>query len=110
MSDEKAVPETLETIAEKITALGNSIDQRFAQVDQEFAKVDQQFAKVDQQLEETKAQLGVKIEAVDTKVGLVLEAVTSLQKHADTNAKEHAAAASMSSACGGRVADAALDH
>ncbi len=29
MSDEKSVPETLETIAEKITALSKSVDERF---------------------------------------------------------------------------------
>jgi septal ring factor EnvC (AmiA/AmiB activator) len=104
------VPETLETIAEKITALGNSVDQQFAKVDQQFAKVDQQFAKVDQQfakvderfakvderfatvdkkLDETKAQLGVKIEAVDRKVMLVFDAVISLRELADTNTKDH---------------------
>jgi hypothetical protein len=65
--DDTPVPETLETIAEKITALGKSIDQRF---------------------EETKAQLGVKIEAVDAKVTLVYDAVISLQKQADTNARD----------------------
>jgi hypothetical protein len=79
---ETPVPETLETIAEKVTALGKSIDQRFAKVDQQFAKVDQQFA-------ETKAQLGVKIEAVDAKVTLVFDAVLSLQKHSDTNVSDH---------------------
>jgi glycine cleavage system regulatory protein len=94
--DDTPVPETLETIAEKITALGKSIDQRFAKVDQQFAKVDQQFAgvgqqfkSIDQQFEETKAQLGVKIEAVDAKVTLVYDAVISLQKQADTNARDH---------------------
>lgn len=62
------VPETLETIAEKIATLGKSMDQR---------------------LEETKVHLGVKIEAVDAKVTLVFDAVLSLQKLADTNTKDH---------------------
>ena len=66
--DDIPVPETLETIAEKITALGKSMDQRF---------------------EETRAQLGVKIEAVDAKVTLVFDAVMSLQKQADTNVEDH---------------------
>jgi hypothetical protein len=72
---ETPVPETLDTIAEQITALGKSIDQRFAKVDQQFG--------------ETKAQLGVKIEAVDANVTLVFDAVLSLQKLADTNVKDH---------------------
>lgn len=80
--DDTPVPETLETIAEKITALGKSIDQR-------FAKVDQQFAKVDKRLDETNAQLGVKIEAVDANVMLVFDAVISLRELADTNTKDH---------------------
>ena len=62
------VPESLETIAEKITTLGQSMDQR---------------------LEETKAHLGVKIEAVDAKITLVFDAVISLRTLADTNAKDH---------------------
>jgi len=62
------VPETLETIAEKITALRTSMDQRF---------------------EETNAQLGVKIEAVDAKVTLVFDAVISLRQLADTNTRDH---------------------
>jgi archaellum component FlaC len=59
------VPETLETIAEKITALGKSIGQRFGRVDEHFAKVDEQlgridqrFATVDQQFAKVDEQLG----------------------------------------------------
>ena len=80
--DDRPVPETLETIAAKITALRTSMDQR-------FATVDQRFANVDKQLDETKAQLGVKIEAVGADVTLVFDALVSLQKLADTNTKEH---------------------
>jgi chromosome segregation ATPase len=47
MSDEKPLPETLETIAAKIDALSTSIDARFAQVDGRFAQVDGRFAQVD---------------------------------------------------------------
>ncbi len=39
MSGEKPVPETLETIAEKITALSTSTDARFAAVDKRFDDV-----------------------------------------------------------------------
>ena len=101
--DDTPVPETLETIAQKITALGKSIDQRFATVDQQFAnvdqqfatigrqfaKVDQRFATVDKKLDETKAQLGVKIEAVGANVTLVFDALISLQNLADTTTKDH---------------------
>jgi hypothetical protein len=62
------VAETLETIAEKITAPRTSMDQRF---------------------EETNAQLGVKIEAVDAKVTLVFDAVISLRQLADANTRDH---------------------
>ena len=115
--DGTPVPETLDTIAEKLSALGKAIDdrfakvdqqfakvdqqfakvdqqfakvdQQFAKVDQQFAKVDQQFAKVDQQFAETKAHLGVKIEAVDAKVGLLYEAVIAQQAAAGINTSEH---------------------
>ncbi len=83
--------ETLESIAEKITALGTSMNQQFAKVDERFAKVDERFAKVDerfakmedrfgsidQQLADLKAHLSVKIEAVDHKVGLAYEAIVA---------------------------------
>lgn len=48
------------TIAAKIDALSKSHDERFASIDRPFESIDQRFA-------ETRAQLGVKIEAVDTK-------------------------------------------
>ncbi len=97
------VPETLETIAERITALAKSIelrftrvderfdsvDQQFTSVDQHFTSVDQHFKSIDQRFDEMKAQLGVKIEAVDANVTLVFDAVMSLQKHAENNAKDH---------------------
>ncbi len=76
MSDEKPVPETLETIAEKISALGRSIDARFAQVDMRF--------------DELKAQLRTEIEAVDARVQLVYEAVTSQQTKGAANDADHA--------------------
>jgi hypothetical protein len=76
------VPETLETIAAKITALTKSVDQQFATVGQQFKSIDQQFADMN-------AQLGVKIEAVDAKVTLVFDAVISLRRLADTNTNDH---------------------
>jgi len=38
MSDEKPVPETLETIAEKVTALTKSTDRRFGEVSEAFVE------------------------------------------------------------------------
>ena len=75
MADEKPMPETLETIADKIVALGKSIDERFAKVDQQFA--------------ETRAQVGVKIEAVDEKVTRVYDAVIAVEGHKQSNDKAH---------------------
>ena len=65
---ETPVPETLETIAAKIDALSKSVDQRF---------------------EETRAQLGVKIEAVDAKVVKVYDEVIAMREESKRNATEH---------------------
>jgi hypothetical protein len=65
---EKPMPETLETIAAKIEALSQSIDRRF---------------------EESGAQLGVKIEAVETKVTQVYDEVIAMRKGSQRNATEH---------------------
>lgn len=72
---ENPVPETLETIAAKIDALSKSSDKRFATVDQQFA--------------ETRAQLGVKIEAVETKVVQVYDEVIAMREESKRNATEH---------------------
>jgi hypothetical protein len=74
MSD-NFMPETLETIAAKIDALSKSNDQRFA--------------TIDQQLAETRAQLGVKIEAVDAKVVKVYDEVIAMREKSKRNATEH---------------------
>lgn len=68
MSNETPVPETLETIAQKITALGKSIDQQLAEV---------------------KAQLGVKIEAVEEKVNRVYDVVIAQREINTANMKAH---------------------
>jgi hypothetical protein len=83
------VPETLETIAAKIDALSKSNDERFGTFDQRFAKIDQRFTKIDQQFDETRAQIGVKIEAVETKVVQVYDAVIAMREDAKRNATEH---------------------
>jgi hypothetical protein len=72
MSDEKPVPETLETIAAKIDALSTSIDARFAQVDARFAQVDRRF---DELKDHVKTELRVEIEAVNANVNRVYDAV-----------------------------------
>ena len=59
--------ETLDTLGEKIAALTTSLDKRFDQVDQ---RIDQQGSS-----------LRIVIEAVDSKVDLVLETVTHPMQH-----------------------------
>ena len=109
MSD-NPVPETLETIAAKIDALGRSMAERFGSVDQRFDGVDQRlagmdkrfvgiderlttadgrFRSIDQLLVEMKAQLGVKIEAVETKVTQVYDEVIAMRAETKRNAAEH---------------------
>jgi hypothetical protein len=80
MADEIPVPETLQTIGEKIAALGKSIDERFVAVDKRFDAVDQRFDAVDQRFDavdkrfdEVKAQLRTEIESVRGDVKLVAE-------------------------------------
>jgi len=80
MSDEKPVPETLESIAAKIDALSNSMDAQFVKVD----------ARIRKEIAEAKAQLGVKIEAVDEKVKLVYDEVIAQRKQHKQNDREHA--------------------
>src|SRR5690349_18952192 len=83
MSDDKPVPETLETIAEKIGALGKSIEARFEQVDRRFEQVDTRF-------DELKAQLRTEIETVDARVKLVYEVVVAQTAKNTTIDAEHA--------------------
>ena len=66
---DKPMPETLETLVAHISSLS---------------------ARVDRQFEETRAQLGVKIEAVDTKVTQVYDAVIALRDHHKENVKRRA--------------------
>jgi len=115
--DDTPVPETLQTIAAKIDALIRSnnerfstvdqrfdkVDQRFDQIDQRFAKVeerleahdqqfvsiDQRFKTIDQQFAETRAQLGVKIEAVDAKADKIYDELIAMREEARRNASEH---------------------
>jgi len=72
--------ETLDSLAEKISSLASSIDKRFDAVDERFVAVDQRFDAVDQRFDEIKAELRTEIEAVDAKVGLVLEKMDDLTK------------------------------
>jgi hypothetical protein len=93
---ENPVPETLETIAAKIDALGRSMAERFDGVDQRFVGVDDRlttaegvFKTIDQQMVEMKAQLGVKIEAVETKVTQVYDVVIAMRAESKRNAADH---------------------
>ena len=89
MADEKPVPETFETIAAKLTALGASIDVRFQQVDARFGQMDARFGTLETALSTTRTHLDVKIEAVDTKVDRVYDAVMTLTRHREDNLKDH---------------------
>jgi uncharacterized protein (DUF3084 family) len=63
MSEKNSMPETLETLGQKIIALGKSIDARFAQVDAGFAQVDAGFAQVDTRF----AQVDTRFAQVDAR-------------------------------------------
>jgi hypothetical protein len=91
MSDEKPVPETLETIAASIRELRQSMESRFSEVDTRFDAVDARFDKVERrittEIADAKAQLGVKIEAVHAEVKLVYdEAIAQRAKHTANDA------------------------
>ena len=82
--------ETLDTLAEKITALTTSMDNGFGAVDKRFCAVDRRFDAVDQRFDEVKSELRTHIEAVDAKVGLVLEKVDDLIKRDARHSVKHA--------------------
>ena len=88
---ETPVPETLETIAAKIDALRKSNDERFGKIDRQFGTIDHQFGTIDRRFDELKSQLGVQIEAVDTKVQQVYDEVIAMRAETKRNAKEHKA-------------------
>jgi tetrahydromethanopterin S-methyltransferase subunit G len=72
MSDEKLVPETLQTIGEKIAALGK----RFDAVDKRFDAVDARFDAVDARFDAVDARFGAvdaRFDAVDARFGTVDE-------------------------------------
>jgi archaellum component FlaC len=56
----------------------DGVDKRFDGIDQRFDGVDKRFDGIDQRFDEVKAELKTQIEAVDAKVGLVLEKVDDL--------------------------------
>ena len=87
---ENPVPETLETIAAKIEALSKSIDRRFDGLSKSTDRRFDDFGKsIDQRFDEWGAQLGVKIEAVETKVTQVSDEVTAMRNETKRNASEH---------------------
>ena len=81
MSD-TPMPETLETLAAKMTQLSETVQTGFGQTDARFRSIDRK-------LDEMRAQLGVKIEAVDTRVTQVYDAVIALTSHEKQNRKDH---------------------
>jgi chromosome segregation ATPase len=117
MSDDKPVPETLQSIADKIGALGASmnaqfaqidkrfaqIDTRFAQIDTRFAQIDTRFAQIDTRFDELKAQLRTEIESVRGDVKLVAEALAGQQARNEQNDADHRAFTARLDAYGGRI-------
>jgi len=83
MSD-NPVPEALAAIATKIDFLSQKIDAL-------TKSTGERFARIDQQITETRAQLGVKIEAVQTKVVQVFDEVIAMREGSQRNATEHKA-------------------
>ena len=59
------MPETLETLAAKITAVGDSVDQLRASVDQRFEQVDKRLAQVDKRFEQVDKRFDEGFAAVD---------------------------------------------
>ena len=82
--------ETLDTLAEKISALTTSVDNGFTAIDQRFNAVDKRFEAVDQRFDELKSELRTHIEAVDARVGLVLEKVDDLIRRDVRHSVQHA--------------------
>jgi chaperonin cofactor prefoldin len=80
MSDEKMVPETLETIAASIRELRQSMESQFdqvasrSQVNSRFVEINSRFGKVDSRFDELKAQLRTEIESLRGDIRLVAEA------------------------------------
>src|SRR5262249_36157896 len=63
MSDEKPVPDTLESIASQIRELSTSIDGRFAQVDGRSEQIDGRFAQIDTRFD----QIDTRFDQIDTR-------------------------------------------
>jgi len=80
MSDEKPVPETPETLAERITALSTSTDKRFASVDKRFDQVSEAFVEQRKYAEFAFEQLRTEMNGgfgrLDRKLDRVLETLT----------------------------------
>jgi hypothetical protein len=81
MSDEKPVPETLESIAASIRELRTSMDSRFDEVPSR--------SEISSQFDELKAQLRTEIESVRGDVRLVAEAFGSQAMVNERNETAH---------------------
>jgi archaellum component FlaC len=68
----------------------DGIDMRLDGIDQRLAGIDTRFDGIDTRLVDLKAELLIRIEAVDTKVGLVLEKVDHLIHRDVANSVAHA--------------------
>jgi len=75
----------LDSVDGRLDSVGGRLDS----VDGRLDSVDGRFGSIDGKLDEMRAQLGVKIEAVDTRVTQVYDAVIALTSHHKQNRKDH---------------------
>jgi methyl-accepting chemotaxis protein len=86
MSGEKPVPETLDTIASSIRALGERMESGFAHVDVRFAQIDRRFEQIDArfgQIDARFVQIGRRLEQMDRRFAQNDDRVTSLSTLVD---------------------------
>ena len=57
----------------------DTIDEQWKTTDQQFKTIDFRFKTIDQQFAETRAQLGMQLEALDHKIGLIYDVVIAQQ-------------------------------
>ena len=88
----------LTTVDERLT----TVDERLTNVDGQLTTFDGRFKSIDQQLVEMKAHLEIRIEAVDTKVVQVYDAVIAMREDAERNVIEHKSSRVDARASGGR--------
>ena len=83
MPDEKPMPDTIETVAQKVTALAKSIDARFVQVDARFEQVDARFGQVDARFGQVDARFTALNTSIDKRFAEVSEAFVEQRQYTE---------------------------